>query len=292
MNILLCGDTGFVGRHIALALRNAGHQVTGLRAPRSDGRTPLDFAQATRPDAWRPWLEGIDTVVNAVGVLRDSPRRPMEAIHTRAPLALFDACAAAGVRRVIQISALGVNQMPQAYARSKLAAEQGLFAHQVDDRIDAVVLRPSVVFGRGGAGSDMFMRLAWLPVLLMPGVALRARIQPVAVTDLADVVGELVGPQRRWRGLLDCVGPRALTMGEFIDVLRTQQGRKPARQCGLPDWWSRAAAGAGDRIAASPWSSDTMAMLQFDSVASVTPFARLLGRAPCAPEQLVERAWG
>jgi uncharacterized protein YbjT (DUF2867 family) len=291
MNILLCGDTGFIGRHIALALRKAGHQVTGLRAPRTDGRAGLDYATATRAEVWHPWLDGIDAVVNAVGVLRDSKRRPIEAVHTQAPLALFDACVAAGVRRVIQVSALGVDRLPQQYARTKLAAERGLLAHQALDKLDAAILRPSVVFGRGGAGSEMFMRLAQLPLLVMPGVALRARIQPVAVIDLADAVAALVGPQLGWRGVMDCVGPRALTMGEFIDVLRTQQGRGATRQCGLPDWWSRAMASAGDQVSVSPWSSDTMAMLQVDNVGAVAPFARLLGHAPCEPERMVDKAW-
>jgi uncharacterized protein YbjT (DUF2867 family) len=291
MNILLCGDTGFIGRHIGLALRKAGHQVTGLRAPRTDGRAPLDYAQATGAEAWRPWLDGIDAVVNAVGVLRDSKRRPMQAIHTDAPLALFDACAAAGVRRVIQMSALGIDRLPQPYARTKMAAERGLLAHQALDKLDAAILRPSVVFGRGGAGSEMFMRLALLPLLVMPGVALRARIQPVAVTDLADAVVALVGPQLAWRGVMDCVGTRALTLGEFIEVLRVQQGRGAVRQCGLPDWWSRAMASAGDQVSASPWSSDTLAMLQVDNVGAVAPFARLLGHAPCEPERMVELAW-
>ncbi|MEY2690327.1 MAG: hypothetical protein RL375_4527 [Pseudomonadota bacterium] len=291
MNILLCGDTGFIGRHIALALRKAGHQVTGLRSPRTDGRAPLDYAQATSPDAWRPWVHGMDAVVNAVGVLRDSKRRPMQAVHTDAPLALFEACVAAGVRRVIQVSALGIDRLPQAYARTKLDAERGLLAHQALDRLDAAILRPSVVFGRGGAGSEMFMRLAQLPLLVMPDVALRARIQPVAVTDLADAVAALVGPHLGWRGVMDVVGPRALTMGEFIGLLRSQQGRAPARQCGLPDWWSRAMASAGDQVSVSPWSSDTMAMLQVDNVGAVAPLARLLGRAPCDPQRMVEQAW-
>jgi nucleoside-diphosphate-sugar epimerase len=291
MNILLCGDTGFIGRHIALALRKAGHQVTGLRAPRTDGRAPLDFVQATRAESWRPWVDGMDAVVNAVGVLRDTKRRPIQAVHADAPLALFDACVAAGVRRVIQVSALGVDRLPQTYARTKLAAERGLLAHQALDKLDAAILRPSVVFGRGGAGSEMFMRLAQLPLLVMPGVALHARIQPVAVTDVADAVAALVGPQPGWRGVMDCVGPRALTLGEFIDVLRVQQGHGAARHCGLPDWWSHAMAAAGDRVSVSPWSSDTLAMLQVDNVGDAAPFARLLGHPPCEPERMVERVW-
>jgi nucleoside-diphosphate-sugar epimerase len=291
LNILICGDTGFIGSHIARALRGAGHQVSGLRAPRTDGRAPLDYTRATTADHWTPWLTGVDAVINAVGVLRDTRRRPMAQVHTQAPLALFEACAAAGVRRVIQVSALGVDALPQAYARSKLAAEQGLLVQQAAGRLDPVVLRPSVVCGRGGAGSEMFMRLARLPWLVMPGAALRARIQPVAVTDIADAVVALLGEQHGWCGVLPCAGPRALTLGELINLLRQQLGHADALQCGLPDWWSGATARVGDLLPFSPWSSDTLAMLRHDNIADAGAFAQVLGRSPCPPEQLLARAW-
>jgi uncharacterized protein YbjT (DUF2867 family) len=291
LNILVCGDTGFIGQHISRALRGAGHTVTGLRSAQPDGRPALDYTQATRAEAWAPWLVGVDAVVNAVGVLRDTRRRPMAQLHSQAPLALFNACATAGVRRVIQVSALGVDQMPQAYARTKLAADTGLLQLQAAGRLDPVVLRPSVVFGQGGDGSLMFMRLARLPWLLMPGLALRARIQPVAVTDLAAAVVALLAAQRDWCGVLPCVGPRALTLGELINLLRQQLGHGAASQCGLPDWWSSATARLGDPLPFSPWSSDTLAMLRRDSVADPALFTQVLGQAPCPPEQLVARAW-
>ena len=112
MNILLTGSTGFVGRTVAAALTRAGHQVHGGVSPRhrSPGalQVPMDFARDTSAQAWLPRLAGIDAVVNAVGVLRDSRARPIDAVHQHTPVALFDACAQAGVRRVVHISALGI----------------------------------------------------------------------------------------------------------------------------------------------------------------------------------------
>ena len=112
MHILLTGSTGFIGRTMAAALTRAGHVVHGGVSPRravlAPQQVPMDFARDTTPDVWLPRLAGIDAVVNAVGVLRDSSARPIDAVHQHTPVALFDACAQAGVRRVVHISALGI----------------------------------------------------------------------------------------------------------------------------------------------------------------------------------------
>ena len=127
MHILLTGSTGFIGHTLKAALEGAGHTVRGgvsprNKAPRPD-QVPMDFAHDTQADTWLARLQGIDAVVNAVGVLRDSPARPIDAVHQHTPCALFQACARAGVRRVVQISALGIEGSATRYARTKLAAE-------------------------------------------------------------------------------------------------------------------------------------------------------------------------
>ena len=112
MHILLTGSTGFIGHTLQAALQRAGHTVHGGVSPRQrtllPGQVPMDFAHDTTAAAWLPRLQGIDAVVNAVGVLRDTRARPIDAVHRTTPIALFDACAQAGVQRVVHISALGI----------------------------------------------------------------------------------------------------------------------------------------------------------------------------------------
>ena len=85
MHILLTGSTGFIGNTLQTALQRAGHTVHGGVSPRSrtllPGQVPMDFAHDTTAAAWLPRLEGIDAVVNAVGVLRDTRARPIDAVH-------------------------------------------------------------------------------------------------------------------------------------------------------------------------------------------------------------------
>lgn len=299
MNILLCGASGFIGRNLARALSSAGHQVIGTYSgtrsspPSSLARTLLaDFTRDTHTDDWLPRLAGIDAVVNAVGVLRDSRQHPIQAIHTDTPRALFEACAQAGVRKVVQLSALGIEGSSVPYATTKLAAERHLLGLRAQGRLDAVVLRPSLVFGAHGDSSKLLMALAHSPVLMLPRAMLQARIQPVAVGDLAEAVAHLLSPQAPlFDAPLPCVGPVALSMADFINSLRTQLGHHPARILPLPQWATHLSARIGDRIPALPFCSDTLALLDQDNVAPVAGFAELLGRMPVAHQDLVRTAW-
>ena len=295
MHVLLTGSTGFIGHTLQAALEAAGHTVHGGASPRSAGAqpglVPMDFAHDTTVAPWLPRLQGIDAVVNAVGVLRDTRARPIDAVHRDTPIALFDACAQAGVQRVVQISALGIESSSTRYAQTKKAAEVHLQALAAQGRLRPAILRPSVVYGKGGDSSALFMNLARLPVALFPGPVLDARVQPVSVHDLAAAVVALLGAAVEQTGVIDCTGPEALTMGDLIASLRQQLGSSPAMVLRLPQWLTHMSARLGDAVPASPWCSETLAMLGSDNVGNAAVFERLLGRPGVHYSQLVATAW-
>ena len=295
MHILLTGSTGFIGHTLKAALERAGHTVRGGVSPRRSalqpGQVAMDFAHDTSASAWLPRLEGIDAVVNAVGVLRDTRQRPIDAVHRDTPIALFDACAQAGVQRVVQISALGIDASNTRYAQTKLAAEAHLQQLAAQGKVRAAILRPSVVFGKGGDSSALFMNLARLPLALLPGPVLQARVQPVSVHNLAAAVVALLGPAIDQTGTIECTGPEALTMGAFIASLRQQLGQRPATVLRLPQPLTTLSARLGDAVPPSPWCSETLAMLGSDNVGNPAQFEQLLGRKGVHYSQLVATAW-
>ena len=146
------------------------------------------------------------------------------------------------------------------------------------------------MFGRGAPGSELFIALARLPLLLLPRAVRRARVQPVAVGELGEALATLVETRGAPAPLLNAVGATALTLGDFIGSLRAQAGRAPARVGTLPDALARWSARAGDHVPVAPWCSETLALLSSDNVAAAEPFERLLAHIPTRFDTLLVSA--
>jgi uncharacterized protein YbjT (DUF2867 family) len=247
VRILVTGASGFIGSAIAHRLLAEGHEVVAVaRSARSvpDGCriVALDLRTATKPEAWRAHLAGIDAVVNCAGVLQDNARDSVAAAHRDAPAALFEACETAGVGRVIQISAIGVDrETPTAFTRTMLEGDRALQA----TTLDWVILRPSVVVGRAAyGGSALFRALALLPVL--PKAEGAGRLQVVQLDDLVESVVRLLRPQAPVRLALDVAGPEALTFEDVVAAYRAWLRLRPARIVRVPAWSMRLMHGLGD----------------------------------------------
>lgn len=279
MNILICGASGFVGRHLTYALRDAGHSVTrAVRAPLTPRDVCVDFRNDTAKEVWLPRLKDIDAVINAVGVLRDSASDPMQRLHAETPAALFAACAEAGVRRIVHISALGVDSgVPVPYFTTRLAAEQAVNA--LPAGIKRLCLRPSVIYGADGTSARMFRNQARLPLHLLP-MGGGQQMQPVHIDDICTAVTRWLADADAASQTVDAVGAEPATLRGMLDSYREQMGRGAALHLAMPAWMVRLAARIGDRIPSSPLCSDTYAMLSAGNTAPADGFTRLLGRTP------------
>lgn len=281
--VLLLGARGFIGRHLLPRLARQGFAV------RSAGRssTPrVDFAHMRSASQWLPVLQDVDVVINAVGILRSTGGNAIADVHQHSPMALFEACVQSGVRQIVQISALGVDGNETDYARTKRAADLHLLAlAEKHDALRALIIRPSVVIGKGGASTQLFTRLAKLPVLLMPAPMLSHAIQPIAVGDLCDAIVQLILKERT--GIVELGGPEPLSMAALVASLRAQMGLRPARVHRLPDSITRLSARCGDLVSASPWSSASLELASHDNCCDPRTALALLGRASIAPAQLL-----
>lgn len=289
MNVLVCGATGFVGRHIAHALHQSGHTVyRGVRKPTRAGDIAMDYRTDTRAETWLPRLAGISVVINAVGVLRDSPTNAMASLHTKAPRALFEACANAGVERIVQVSASGVDRGIQTpYFTTRLQAEQTLLSLSGNAR--SLILRPSLIYGEDGASARMFRLLARLPLHLLPAGGL-SPLQPVHIDDICAAVHHWLEDPAAESQIVPAVGSESTTLRGMLDSYRAQTHLAPALHLSVPRYLMQFAARLGDHIPASPLCSDTLKMLLAGNEGNPAAFATLLGRPPRSFRHFIDEA--
>ena len=288
MRILVTGAAGFIGRHIVAALGSAGHRV--VCATRDVERTrrmfpgqesiACDFNRDVTTDAWLPRLVGIDAVVNCVGILQSRRGQSMAAIHSAAPKALFDACVRTGVRRVMQISALGVGpQVSTAYSQSKLDADR--YLETLD--LDWVVLRPSLAYTPAGSfgGTSLFRALAALPWIVPLVGNGRQLFQPIHMADLAEAVRRLIERPEVARRILDVVGPEPMALRDILAALRRWLGYAAPRFFETPLPIVRLAALVADRFGGiGPITTTSLTMLLAGNAADPASFTAATGIAP------------
>lgn len=269
MNVLLTGATGFLGCYITATLLAHEHTVRQISRQRG-----VNFTDMLVANDWIPYLEGIDAVINCVGIIAETSTQRFEALHTQAPVALFSACKLAGVRRVIQVSAIGADQHAfSAYHRSKLAADQ--FLRRQD--LDWLVLRPALIYGAGGSSTALLMRLARLPMIPVVGDG-NQLLQPIYVEDFASIVLNALTFSNAKR-TLDIVGPEKLTYLDWLQTLRQAQGLRAARVIHIPTRIVSAALHLGHYI--NPLlHADNLRMLKANYVADIGQTVELLGRLP------------
>jgi uncharacterized protein YbjT (DUF2867 family) len=285
MSVLVCGATGCVGRAVANALRARGHHVIEGARGAADGKRALhvDYMNPVSSAAWAARLEahGVDTVVNCVGILMPAGGQSFERVHSLGPIELFKGAAMGGVKRVLQVSALGVNGDAQTlatpYLHSKLLADDALAALP----LDWAVLRPSLVYGPASESAGLFATLASLPLIGLPGRG-DQRVQPVHVFELAEAITRLVEAPGPLRQVFELGGPIAMSYREMLAAYRGALGLGAAVWLPAPMVMMKLSAHLAEWLPQRVFSRDTVRLLERGSVAQANRLAALLGREPSA----------
>lgn len=297
VRILLTGANGFIGGQLLAELRARGHEVVAaVRDPEALRRKlpgieaiAVDFNRDTSVEDWRPRLEGIDAVINCAGVLHGGRGQDIEAIHAATPIALFEACVAAGVRRVIQISAISADaDVGTEYALTKKHADDYLRSLS----IDWTVLRPSLVYGDGSYGGTSALRgLAGLPLvspLVSDGTA---AFRPLHIEDLVETVARVLEGERFARQTLEPVGPEIVSLRELVADYRAWLGLKPAIEIPIPLPIMKFAARLADVAGGGPLGSTSLRQLLAGNVGREPAgvFARAIGFVPRSLKVMLAR---
>jgi uncharacterized protein YbjT (DUF2867 family) len=287
MNIIVFGGAGLLGRAVAQALRSRGHQV--LTAGRSGCDVSVDFRYDHSPEVFRALVKDADIVVNAVGILIERGNNTFDAVHVQAPRALFAACAAQRVARVLHISALGVGTgIAGAYMASKLAAENALVAalsHDKNCSTDWAIVRPALLVDEACPSTRLFHRLARLPVIALPGVrrAGSSWLAPVAVSDVAQAVARMCEHEKALRRVVELAGPQIMSYREMLMRLRRAHTLRPALWLPLPWWLMKLSSRLAQWLPQNVFSIDTVRLLQAGCVSRHNEMLYWLRHMPKVP---------
>ncbi len=308
--VLVLGGSGFVGRHVCEKLVRQSVQVTvpTRRLRHASNVMTLPLLTVVEADVHdeaqlRELVGQHDAVVNLVAILQGSAQA-FDRAHVQLASKLARACQATGVRRVVQVSALGADirnpeGLPSNYLRSKSRAEQVL--HQAE--LELTLIRPSVIFGAEDKFLNTFADLQQLfPVVPLAGAS--ARFQPVWVEDVAQAVVNCLGRAHAHASIgqiYEACGPDVLTLRELVELAGRISGANHGRGrpvFALPEALARVQARLMELMPGEPLlSRDNLDSMKVPNVATGHhPGLQALGIEPAslmaiAPTYLGHRGW-
>jgi uncharacterized protein YbjT (DUF2867 family) len=230
--VTIYGGSGFVGRHLVRALAKRGWRIrVAVRRPDLAGHLqPLGVvgqiqpvqANLRFPESVARAAEGSTAIVNLVGILFQSGAQRFDAVQAQGADAVAKAAKAEGAR-LVQMSAIGADKDSESdYGRTKALGEQAALS----EKPDAVIVRPSIVFG---PEDDFFNRFASLarmsPFLPLVGGG-ETKFQPVFVGDVAEAIAKAVDGQAKGGATYELGGPEVMTFRELMELTLEQIGRK------------------------------------------------------------------
>ena len=281
--VTVFGGSGFVGRYAVRALAKngwrvrvacrrpdlAGHLqpmggVGQIHAVQANLRYPASVAEAVR---------GASAVVNCVGILSPGGRQSFNAVHAVGARTIAKAARTAGAKRLVHVSAIGADPgSPSRYAVSKALGEAGV----LEEFPDAVVLRPSIVFGPEDEFFNRFAAMARVSPLLPLIGGGATKFQPVYVGDVAAAIASAVEGRAKPGTIYELGGPEVASFHELLDKTQTWAGRRRG-YISMPFWLAKAQAILTWPLQGlRPVTLDQVRLLERDTI--VSPAASSEGR--------------
>lgn len=293
MQVGIIGGTGFVGSYLVDALLADGHDVSVLVRSGSDHKVRrtdevrVVSGELESPASLAAVLDGCDAVIYNVGLIREFPRRGItfEQTQYQGVVDTVAAAKAAGVRRMLLMSAIGVKDPGTRYQATKRRAE----VHALESGLDVTVLRPSVIFGdpRGTMefATQLFDDMIDLPfpAVEFPGVYM----SPVHVVDVAEAFSAALRDDDTVGRIIELAGPEKLDWREIVQRIAAATGRRKWIFT-MPLWVMRVGATLFGWLPFYPVTRDQLTMLEEGNTGTADALESLIGRdaQPLSPGSL------
>jgi NADH dehydrogenase len=292
--ILVTGGTGFIGPKVVHALRAEERDVRCLvRKPSKAGTLKswgCELVEGDVTDAGRlaAAVEGCDAVVHLVSIITGR-RADFQRVMIEGTQNLVAAAAAAGIRRFVLMSALGVSEQTRTlvpYYGSKWDMEQTVQA----SGLEHVIFRPSFVFGRDGGALPVFVKqVRWSPVTPVIGSGKR-RLQPIWVEDVAAFFAAAIDLPAAANRTYELGGPDRVTWNELYERIARTLGKRRTRMH-VPVSVARVGAAMVERLPRAPLTRDQLTMLEAgDNVCDTAPARAAFAIEPIGLDEQLRRA--
>lgn len=300
MKVFVTGATGFVGNEVVRQLHDAGHAIRifvrkkplfRVEGPHGSMEAEIRVGNILDPESLKDALKEIDAVIHLVGIISEVGASTFENIHVRGTRNVLTAAKEQGVKRFVQMSALGTR--PNAvsrYHQTKWQAEEIVRG----SGLDFTIFRPSLIFGPRDHFVNLFAKIIrhWSVVPLLG--RRDAKFQPVAVENVAAAFVKALGEPKSLGQTYDLAGPETLTLSEMTDQIMAVMKLKRIK-VHVPSFIARIQAAILEFVfptflrQAPPLNRQQLTMLDEDNVGNAQPANELFGLKPIAFKQGISR---
>jgi len=260
LRLLVTGGTGFVGTHLVNAFLRRGHDVAVLeRRPgstRNRYNRPVEAVAGDVLDdsSLETAFRGRDAVVHLVGIIHEEGGQTFDRMHREAAESVVAAMGAAGVRRLLHMSAMGSSEDgPSEYSRTKAAGEKAVRA----SNLDWTVVRPSIIFGPGDGFVSLLAEIVRRNPLFIPVIGPgTTRFQPVSIYDVARVYADALEKPETARRVFEVGGPDVFSLNDIYREIAAAVGKRRKPLVHFPLWWGRFLARRFEKAARRGWIAD------------------------------------
>jgi uncharacterized protein YbjT (DUF2867 family) len=297
MKVLLTGSTGFVGSHMLERLVADGHNVRVLvrdrmavDAPPGRGSVEAISGDVVTGAGLDQAASGCEAAIHLVGIIQEVGGATFEKVHHQGTVNVINAAKKAGVRRFVQMSALGARaDGVSAYQTTKWAAEEAARA----SGMEWVILRPSIIFGpRDGFVNQMVQVMRSAPLMRpVPGTG-KYPFRPVYIADVVECFVQSLTNNAAVGQTIALVGGEELTLDELLKAVAESIGvRKPAVHVPFPIMYMNAKI-MSKLMKRPPVTPDQLRMLKEGSTADPEPMQQVFHIRPVGFREGLSRYLG